>query len=257
MFVPYNVDRVTGRDEKPLLEEALNEFLGDIPVASLWPTKRAELHLSEVRMNHLAVVILLGGPRIFGPPKERLNPLIPSLSSNITFKSLNAYAHKTKVSLEAAKSAAKLARCQELVFISMCNVFLHLGYSITLIHQAICACFGPRHPKSFDRLLRGALWANRCIALLFDKGWDHRSTEDFLLCKTSSARRTDGSTSLTCIGGRPVTFYARLSDYKESSKLLEEHLTRAEYKTPLDEAPEWIPYSIPCIIKTLVGDALT
>jgi hypothetical protein len=207
-------------------------------------------------MNHLAMVILLDDPRTFRLPMGTLSTVDPSASSNCIFQGLNLYACKTKISRQVAASAAKLAQFQELVFVSMYNVFLHLGYSIISIYQAIYTCFGPRSSKSFDRLLRGAIWANKCISFLFDKGWQYLSTENFLLCKTSRARRTDWWTSLTCIGGRLVKFYARISDYKESAKLLEEHLTQPKYKMSLEEDPEWIPYSIPCIIKILIGDAI-
>lgn len=51
--------------------------------------------------------------------------------------------------------------------------------------------------------------------------------------------------------------YGRFSDFnQESFRLFTDHLVDPEYTAPYQETSNWLPYNIPCTIKTLFGDAL-
>lgn len=183
-FIPYSVTRVKPCKETAPWREELLCFLSNIPVAGLWPIKREELHLSSVRINQYVLTELFIDPRIFGLLADKLSPFYLSLFPNAILRSLSVYAQKVKTSRPQAKSPVQLFQFSDLVFVSMCKVTLHLGYTITVVREKMSEGFGSRHPKSLDRLLRGASWANKCISMLFDNEWKHRSTEAFLLCKT-------------------------------------------------------------------------
>jgi hypothetical protein len=190
--IPYNVARVKPRKENLLWRQELRCFMSNIPVASLWPTKREELQMSSENINQQALMVLLSESGDFGLPGGMLSPLCPPPDRDAILRSLSAYARKVKTSRPLAKSVVQLTRFLDVVFVSMCKVVLQLGHPITVIHEKMAEGFASQHPNSLDRLLRGAIWANRCISMLFDNGWNHRSAETFLLCKPRQSASADG-----------------------------------------------------------------
>jgi len=190
--IPYNVAKVKPRKENPLWRQELRCFISNIPVASLWLTKREELQMSSENINQQALMVLLSESGDFRLPGDMLSPLCPPPDRDAILRSLSAYARKIKTSRPLAKSIVQLTRFLDVVFVSMCNVALQLGHPITVIHKKMAKGFASQHPNSLDRLLRGAIWANRCISMLFDNEWNHWSAETFLLCKTRQSASANG-----------------------------------------------------------------
>lgn len=61
-----------------------------------------------------------------------------------------------------------------------------------------------------------------------------------------------------CEGASSIAQYGRFGDACEETLVgLTRHLTKPEYTTRYTETPGWIPFSIPCIIKYLVGNTLS
>lgn len=59
-------------------------------------------------------------------------------------------------------------------------------------------------------------------------------------------------------GGPSLAQYGRFGDAgEESLTLLTDFLSRQENIPTFAEIEGWTPYSVPCIIKVLVGDALS
>src|SRR5579862_2961023 len=109
--------------------------------------------------------------------------------------------------------------------------------------------------EHLERQRLGAIWANRSISYLFSRGWGYRSAEIFLLCGSLLSRPSARMSELTNSGGRPVPQYGRFADHnKESFMYFSGHLTHPKYTGQVIELTDWVPLSIPCIIKCLFGD---
>ena len=90
-------------------------------------------------------------------------------------------------------------------------------------------------------------------------GWGHASTEFFLLCKPFLRYRKTTSTDSYMTAGRPVSQYGLLWEAcTHSFPYLSNRLAQISTVVEVPEnGPGWIPFSIPIIIKQLVGEALT
>ncbi|KAK0111689.1 hypothetical protein ONS95_002034 [Cadophora gregata] len=215
---------------------------------SSWMDRRIAIGLDTVEENHYALTMLLGlknelsGGHGAGSGTEILDfPMNNKGVSETLIMSARRYALGTKASERDAGFVVQLHNFRELVFASLCVVIEHQGLPTDAINDLMRICMSSSGAANLYRLRRGALWVNRVIAGLIRKGWRHCATEFFLL------------------SGRPVSQYGLLWEgCVHSFPYLSERLAYI-YETveqPLPE-PGWIPFSIPSIIKGLVGDALT
>ncbi|KAH7386513.1 hypothetical protein BKA64DRAFT_681090 [Cadophora sp. MPI-SDFR-AT-0126] len=215
---------------------------------SSWMDRRIAIGLDSVEKNHHALSMLLGlGNELSGEdgPDSRMQIAKFSMNSNGVSETLimsaRHYALGTKASERDAGFVVQLHNFRELIFASLCVVIEHQGLPIDTINDLMRICMSSSGAANLYRLRRGALWVNRVIAGLIRKGWHHCATEFFLL------------------SGRPVSQYGLLWEgCVHSFPYLSERLAYI-YETverPYTDAG-WIPFSIPSIIKGLVGDALT
>jgi hypothetical protein len=97
---------------------------------------------------------------------------------------LRKYALFTKKCSNEAQLLSCLARFQDLVFVSFCDVALGLGEAKDLVHDAMRLYISNSEGKNLDRIISGARWVNRCITELSKTAWSSRSPEIFLLGKS-------------------------------------------------------------------------
>ncbi|KAH9214272.1 hypothetical protein DL95DRAFT_446600 [Leptodontidium sp. 2 PMI_412] len=215
---------------------------------SSWMDRRIAIGLDTVEKNHYALTMLLGLKNEL-PGGEDLNfrtqimnvSMMENRATETLIISARQYALGTRASERDAGFVVQLHNFRELIFASLCVVIEHQGLPIDTINDLMRICMSSSGAANLYRLRRGALWVNRVIAGLIRKGWHHGATEFFLL------------------SGRPVSQYGLLWEAcVHSFPFLSERLAHI-YETvepPFNDAG-WIPFSIPSIIKGLVGDALT
>ncbi|KAL2065268.1 hypothetical protein VTL71DRAFT_2937 [Oculimacula yallundae] len=213
-----------------------------------WANRRADIGLKSVERNHIALTILLElkSAESEGQETEAMTGIMPGLQPNemVTGKLVTVarqYALGTKSFERHNGFAVQLHSFRELVLVSLCVVIEHEGIPIETINDLMRICLSSSGAANLYRLRRGALWVNRVIAGLIRKGWQHGATEFFLL------------------SGRPISQYGLLWEAcVHSFPCLSERLDYI-YKTVEIPAPDsrWISFSIPLMIKELVGDALT
>ncbi|KAH7317886.1 hypothetical protein BKA65DRAFT_557297 [Rhexocercosporidium sp. MPI-PUGE-AT-0058] len=215
---------------------------------SSWMDRRIAIGLDSVEKNHYALTMLLGLKNELARGHEAdFTAQIMNVSSKqnavteTLIMSARQYALGTKASERDAGFVVQLHNFRELIFASLCVVIEHQGLPIDTINDLMRICMSSSGAANLYRLRRGALWVNRVIAGLIRKGWHHGATEFFLL------------------SGRPVSQYGLLWEAcVHSFPCLSERLSQI-YETvePPSNDVGWIPFSIPSIIKGLVGDALT
>ncbi|KAG4417956.1 hypothetical protein IFR04_008923 [Cadophora malorum] len=215
---------------------------------SSWMDRRIAIGLDSVEKNHYALTMLLGlknelpgGDEVSFGFQNMNTSMNSNRASETLIMSARRYALGTKASERDAGLVVQLHNFRELIFASLCVVIEHQGLPIDTINDLMRICMSSSGAANLYRLRRGALWVNRVIAGLIRKGWRHCATEFFLL------------------SGRPVSQYGLLWEgCVHSFPCLSERLAHI-YETverPYTDAG-WIPFSIPSIIKGLVGAALT
>lgn len=215
---------------------------------SSWEDKRVSIGLDTLEKNQYALTLILGLKKDM-PQTMQLgtsqigNGQINSSAYDSLIFSARQYALETKASETNAGFVVQIHIFRELVFASLCVVMEHQGLPIETINDLMRICMSSSGPANLYRLRRGALWANRVISgtLVKKLGWNYNATEFFLL------------------SGRPVSQYGLLWEAcAHSFPYLSQQLMQVNslVNVPVD-GPGWTPFSIPLIIKGLVGDALS
>jgi len=214
---------------------------------SSWYDKRASIGLETLEKNQYALTLILGLKKdvshsFTGPSPVEIQPGKEN-PKDALIMSARQYALDTKASEANAGFVVQIHIFRELVFASLCVVMEQQGLPIDTINELMRICMSSSGPANLYRLRRGALWVNRVISGTMVKklGWNYNATEFFLL------------------SGRPVSQYGLLWEAcMHSFPYLSQRLVQVNsmVTVPVNEAG-WIPFSIPLIIKGLVGEALT
>ena len=187
----------------------------------------------------------------FGNP---INPPLFALPDSDVLNALRKYALFTKKSSDEAQLFSCLAKFQDLIFVSFCDVALGIGQSKDSVHEAMRLYISASEEKNLDKIISGSRWVNRCIVSLYETNWGLESPEIFVLGKSSSNLKDLFGANL--IGGQSMNFYGRYSEHSSrSSSYFLERLNQRAINHPGFEQRK-IPISIPCIIKLLVGDTI-
>ncbi|KAG0646960.1 hypothetical protein D0Z07_6222 [Hyphodiscus hymeniophilus] len=213
---------------------------------SSWIDRRVETGLMSVEQNQKSLTLILG-LRSGLPPSchDGSQPSSPGSSSksDALIVSARKYALDTKASQVNPEFVVQVRIFRELVFASLCVVMEQQGLPIDTINELMRICMSSSGPANLYRLRRGALWVNRVISgtMMKKMGWRHMSTDFFFL------------------SGRPVSQYGLL--WEACNRSFPYLVNRLAQISTIVEMPingtGWIPFSIPLIIKQLVGDTLT
>lgn len=168
--------------EKLRWRQEIQELLSDVPVAKDWLDGRKKNLLHSLTDNVRVLDVLTNNPEKF--PTDKVEPVTLSLTSQAQlFNCIESYAYKTKSRLAEANLQMLISRFQELVFLSFCATLVDVGVPRSAVDSAMRICVSDSGERNLETLRLGAKWVNRNIAELFKKGWGHRSTEIFLLCR--------------------------------------------------------------------------
>jgi hypothetical protein len=235
---------------------------------SSWTEKRVAVGLDSVQQNKYALTAILGLkkdlPLHLG--REESTPAVSresiGNSANTLVTSARQYALDSKASQRNPGLVAQVHVFRELVFISLCVVMEHQGLPIETIDSLMRICISSSGAANLYRLRRGALWVNRVISgtMIKKLGWGHSSTEFFVLGRIPIflVLRENRLADLCSTAGRPVSQYGLLWEAcVHSFPYLSNQLTDISRIVDIPAVdPDWIPFSIPLIIKQLVGDVL-
>ncbi|KIM93278.1 hypothetical protein OIDMADRAFT_149770 [Oidiodendron maius Zn] len=234
---------------KPRWKQIVDQMTKGWDNPSSWSEKRVDVGLDSVEQNKFALTAILGLKKDLPLhlARDGSSTTVSGDSigdaTNILVTSARQYALDSKARERKPGLVAQVHVFRELVFISLCVVMEHEGLPIETIDSLMRICISNSGAANLYRLRRGALWVNRVISgtMIRKLGWGHSSTEFFVLA------------------GRPVSQYGLLWEACVHSfpyfrdQLV--HISRI-VETPVVE-PDWIPFSIPLIIKQLVGNALS
>ncbi|KAI9726529.1 MAG: hypothetical protein M1834_009016 [Cirrosporium novae-zelandiae] len=204
-------------------QQDMDKFLLEIPDMSRWVSKRKEMKLASVVDNQNAIgILLMSSVNMYDLPAD-------STKRVDLLEIANGYASFTKRTQEQGRLVTKLGLFQKLIFVSLCAVLVKIGISQEAVNLVMHVCISNSETKNLDRLRRGGIWVNQCISELSKTYWK---------------------------GGQPVGFYGRYGEGSKSLPYFIEHLTKRKCTDVVSEPPGWIPFSIPCIIKSLLGDSI-
>ncbi|KFY75671.1 hypothetical protein V499_04345 [Pseudogymnoascus sp. VKM F-103] len=230
----------------PRWKQIINQLTTGWDKASSWEDKRVVIGLDSVERNKYALTAILGLKKDLFPARDESPPSTSRDSFYATdalIMSARKYAIDSKASQTSEGLVVQVHIFRELVFASLCVVMEHQGLPIDTIDSLMRICISSSGSANLYRLRRGALWINRVISgtMMKKMGWGRGSTEFFFL------------------SGRPVSQYGLLWEAcTHSFPYLSKQLAHisCNVNVPIDD-PSWIPFSIPVIIKQLLGDVLT
>ncbi|KAJ5389782.1 uncharacterized protein N7496_000850 [Penicillium cataractarum] len=167
-----------------------HNFLKALPTEAGWLEARRRAGVDTPVRNQNALKSILGnaGVVIFHGQYPSPGYQIPSLPSRLPTDSemlvVRGYQYGNFVSHcgQDRDFAETVATFQDLVFCSYCEVMIKAGVSLQVTNDTMRQYTGAdKSDLTLERYRRGAVWANRCMAALFENGWGHRSWELFLL----------------------------------------------------------------------------
>lgn len=253
---------------KPRWKQIVDQMTKGWDNPSSWSEKRVAVGLDSVEQNKYALTAILGLKKdlTLHLAGEGSSTTISGDSignaTNILVTSARQYALDSKACERKPGLVAQVHVFRELVFISLCVVMEHEGLPIETIDSLMRICISSSGAANLYRLRRGALWVNRVISgtMIKKLGWGHSSTEFFVLGRASIFLVLYGNqmADLYSTAGRPVSQYGLLWEAcVHSFPYFRDQLTHISriVETPVVD-PDWIPFSIPLIVKQLVGDAL-
>ncbi|THC88477.1 hypothetical protein EYZ11_012079 [Aspergillus tanneri] len=177
------------RPSKERWQKELDRLLSLVPNIEALDTKAQEMGLGD---NQIVISSLVDG-FIIGNHGGPDATSIPLPDSGFVL-ALRKYALFTKKSHNEARLLSCLARFQELVFVSFCDVALGLGEAKDRVHDAMRLYISNSEGRNLDKIISGARWVNRCITSLSITPWGSRSPEIFIL------------------GGQTTNFYGRYAE---------------------------------------------
>jgi hypothetical protein len=253
---------------KPRWKQIVDQITKGWDKPSSWSEKRVAVGLDSVEQNKYALTAILGLKKDLPLhlAREGSTTTVSRDSigdaTNILVTSARQYALDSKACERNPGLVAQVHVFRELVFISLCVVMEHEGLPIEAIDSLMRICISSSGAANLYRLRRGALWVNRVISgtMIKKLGWGHSSTEFFVLGRISIflVLRSHQLADLCSIGGRPVSQYGLLWEACVHSfpyfRDQLAHISRIVEIPAVDQ--DWIPFSIPLIIKQLVGDVL-
>ncbi|KAB8213093.1 hypothetical protein BDV33DRAFT_82743 [Aspergillus novoparasiticus] len=194
-FINLSVEKFNSNPRKGTLrsrtkpaqwERELSKFLSSLPEPDKWHHARKIAGFPTNERNKLAIQLLLGRPstsaQVLHPSRISECPsLLPTDNEDLILRGCS-YGNFTIQCEEDGKFAVRVAKYQQLVFISYCAVLLSLGNSRQTIDWMMRRYISDSDNKNLERYRSGSLWVNRCISQLLKQGWGYKSWELFLLC---------------------------------------------------------------------------
>ncbi|KAL9609975.1 MAG: hypothetical protein Q9167_005303 [Letrouitia subvulpina] len=131
------------------------------------------------------------------------------------------------------------ATFRELIFVSFCEVLVKSGTHMKAVNDIMRIYVTDSSWRNLTRLRKGALWVNKLIHTLQDRGWRHRATLVFILCNAPH--------------GKDIAQYARFaSSFDESLEYFEKELTKLQYTENLEVVRGWRSFTMLALVQRLV-----
>ncbi|CEJ55674.1 hypothetical protein PMG11_01922 [Penicillium brasilianum] len=224
-------------DKPTAWSKQLHKFLKTLPTEAGWLEARIRAGVDTPARNQDALQSILGNAGVVVFHEEYPIPSLPAmLPTGCEDLVVRGYRYGNFVSRcgHDRDFAQTVATFQDLVFCSYCEVMIKAGISIQVTNDTMRQYTGAdKSDLTLERYRRGAVWANRCMAALFENGWGHRSWELFFLGGQTSAQ-------LAAFAINDASSY----------KLVTTHMGHTS--VPILENG-WIPYCLPCIVHHITG----
>ncbi|CZT13617.1 uncharacterized protein RAG0_17119 [Rhynchosporium agropyri] len=217
---------------QPRWEREMDEMLRDFPDTRNWASKRKEVGLTSADSILRAFDIL-----IHGKESQTEAALIEAnfsmFSADRVLQLLNNFAVGTAALQIDQTFTTQIYHFRVFVFVSLCCVALHQCVDTNLVEEVMAKCVSASSAKNLSKLRSGALWVNKMMSRLAARGLDHRAYELFIL------------------SGRPIAQYSRFSHAKDGDSYFQARFTNSNPETEIQAS---LPFWVPFIIKTIVGD---
>lgn len=179
-----------GKHPPPLSPQWMKQlvaFIEGIPRQDRWQEARVKAGIDTPYRNFQALKLILGhaDPAIFHAEYEiAAPPSAPPLGSVDLVARGCEYGRFIAQCRHDQSFAESVVAFQHLVFYSFCVVMMRAGVSLETTNATMRRYTGKdQKDHTLEKYRNGAVWANRCIALLLENGWGHKSWEIFLLSK--------------------------------------------------------------------------
>ncbi|CZT53504.1 uncharacterized protein RSE6_15114 [Rhynchosporium secalis] len=217
---------------QPRWEREMDEMLRDFPDAGNWASKREEVGLTSSDNILKALDILIHGKesQADAAPIEANSSII---SADRVSQLLNNFAVSTAALQIEQTFTTQIYHFRVFIFVSLCCVSLDQRVDGDLVEEVMAKCVSGSSAKNLSKLRSGAFWVNKMMSRLAAQGLGHRAYELFILY------------------GRPIAQYGRFAHAKDADPYF---LARVPDSNPGTEIQTSLPFWVPFIIKTIVGD---
>lgn len=174
--------------ERPRWQKQLDEFRRGIPGITQWQKLRKESAYMTSTQNKLVIDALLETPSWVELNKPTLAPTVLTICTpkyGSWIRNSYSYARGTADLQLQTRLAIKIGYFRELMVVSTCVVMEKAGVALKDIDAIMAACVRSTGSSNMLDYRRGAVWANKCISELSEKGWGNLSSEVFLLCEST------------------------------------------------------------------------
>ncbi|KAM3066224.1 hypothetical protein ACMFMG_012128 [Clarireedia jacksonii] len=246
IFIPYVPPPSSAITQEPVAKKQLlrwqydmDKMLNDIPSADDWSSKRDMVGLSSSIDILRAFDMIIDGTKTPAVPLVA-NPYLPTdshSSSDVLLRLASDYARTTSLLAVEKSFTTQIVLFRLLVFVSLCCVLLHHGVKRSLIDETMRICVSDSTDRNLDALRRGAGWVNRMISSLAPKGLGHRASEIFVLCGQSMSK---------------YALYANAGS--KAFSYFQDRVSTSGHENSNVEEQAWLPFSIPLLIKFVVGE---
>jgi hypothetical protein len=181
-----NHTRLQARNnESEKWKKQMDKFVRALPSEAGWHEARANSGINTPIRNKQAMKLILGhaGAAIFHEKFDAtiLPPMQPTDSRELVVRGCQYGAFISRCA-DDRNFAKRVVAFQNLVFCSYCVVMMQAGVSKETTNDTMRRYTGrDLDDPTLDKYRLGAIWVNRCMATLLEKGWGHKSWEIFLL----------------------------------------------------------------------------
>lgn len=159
----------------------LDSLLSPFPSIDALELKAEEMGLGD---NQIVVSSLVDGFALYKNVADAANGEAFATFDPDALGALRRYALFTKKSSDEARLFWCLAKFQDLIFVSFCDVVLGIGESKNRVHEVMRLYISDSEGQNLDKIISGARWVNSCIVNLCQTAWGFRSPEVFVLGKS-------------------------------------------------------------------------
>lgn len=178
------------RQVLPRWREVADELLRNLPLTHQWCQKREEMNLKDevdLLRAYSAILSINQAPEIRNSHEPASALVVDQHKQSCSPCDVaRAYALATKRLEDRSKFVVQVLSFRQLVFTSLCVLLGHMGVRREAVESIMQVCISDSDGRHLSDIRQGAIWVNRMIAYMMEKGSGNRASEIFVISEFPS-----------------------------------------------------------------------